>query len=96
MFKIAGITVFLHFSWFFVAIYQITRPNAYHLSDFAVYEYVGLFALVLMHEFGHAPLAGVWAGTRSRSFFGRWAALPSLVRRRVPGRCSGVLPRGHW
>jgi Zn-dependent protease len=54
LFRIAGITVFLHFSWFFVAIYQITRPNAYHLKVFAVYEYLALFALVLMHEFGHA------------------------------------------
>jgi len=55
LFRFAGIEVFLHFSWFIVAIYQLTsRPHGYLMPVFAVYEYLALFLIVLLHEFGHA------------------------------------------
>ncbi|MDQ6765522.1 MAG: M50 family metallopeptidase [Verrucomicrobiota bacterium] len=55
LFRIAGITVFLHFSWFIVGAYEVTTLRGrYHSPVFALYEYLALFALVLMHEFGHA------------------------------------------
>ncbi len=55
LFQIAGITVFLHFSWFIVGAYEVTTMRGRYQSPvFAVYEYLALFALVLMHEFGHA------------------------------------------
>ncbi|MFN2507699.1 MAG: M50 family metallopeptidase [Chthoniobacterales bacterium] len=55
LFRFAGIEVFLHFSWFLVAIYQLTsRPHGYLSPVFAVYEYLALFFIVLLHEFGHA------------------------------------------
>jgi Zn-dependent protease len=55
LFKFSGIQVYLHFSWFIVAAYQLTRRlNNYHAPIFAVYEYLALFAIVLLHEFGHA------------------------------------------
>ncbi|MGZ5022700.1 MAG: site-2 protease family protein [Chthoniobacterales bacterium] len=55
LFRVAGIQVSLHFSWFLVAIYQLTsRNHGYHSPVFAVYEYLGLFLIVLLHEFGHA------------------------------------------
>jgi Zn-dependent protease len=55
LFRFSGIQVYLHFSWFIVAAYQLTqRLNNYHASIFAVYEYLALFAIVLLHEFGHA------------------------------------------
>jgi Zn-dependent protease len=55
LFRIAGITVFLHFSWFIVGAYEVTTMRGRYQSPvFAVYEYLALFALVLMHEFGHA------------------------------------------
>ena len=55
LFRFAGIQVSLHFSWFLVAFYQLTsRPHGYHSPVFAVYEYLGLFCIVLLHEFGHA------------------------------------------
>ena len=55
LFRIAGIDVFLHCSWFIVAAYQLTqRLNNYHAPIFAVYEYLALFGIVLLHEFGHA------------------------------------------
>jgi Zn-dependent protease len=55
LFKFAGIQVYLHFSWFIVAAYQLTgRLHNYQSPIFALSEYVALFAIVLLHEFGHA------------------------------------------
>lgn len=55
LFKFSGIQVYLHFSWFIVAAYQLTqRLDTYQSPIFAVYEYIALFAIVLLHEFGHS------------------------------------------
>jgi Zn-dependent protease len=55
LFKFSGIQVYLHFSWFIVAAYQLTgRLHNYRSPVFAVYEYLALFGIVLLHEFGHA------------------------------------------
>ena len=55
LFKFSGIQVYLHFSWFIIAAYQLTqRLNNYQSPIFALYEYVALFGIVLLHEFGHA------------------------------------------
>src|SRR6202171_4723176 len=55
LFKFSGIQVYLHFSWFIVAAYQLTqRLDNYQSPIFAAYEYVALFGIVLLHEFGHA------------------------------------------
>ncbi len=55
LFRLWGIDVFLHWSWLLVAIYEIqTRQSEYHYKLFNVVEYVTLFGIVLMHEFGHA------------------------------------------
>jgi Zn-dependent protease len=55
LFRIAGIQVFLHWSWFIVAFIQLAyRRNYYSSVAWNVAEYVGLFLIVLLHEFGHA------------------------------------------
>jgi Zn-dependent protease len=55
LFRLAGIDVFLHWSWFFVAAIQIwARPDEYQVPAWKVAEYLTLFAIVLMHEYGHA------------------------------------------
>jgi Zn-dependent protease len=55
LFTAAGIDVFLHFSWFLVAYWQISRRlGTYESPLWAVFEYLALFAIVLVHEFGHA------------------------------------------
>ena len=55
LFQFAGIQVYLHFSWFIVAFYQFTqRLGSYASPLFAAYEYLALFGIVLLHEFGHA------------------------------------------
>jgi Zn-dependent protease len=52
---LAGIDVFLHWSWFLVAYYEIQgRSGLYSSMVWNVVEYLALFAIVLTHEFGHA------------------------------------------
>ncbi|MFO0929304.1 MAG: site-2 protease family protein [Gemmataceae bacterium] len=54
LFQVAGIEVYLHWSWFLVAYWQISlRPDEYGNNAWKVIEYVSLFAIVLAHEFGH-------------------------------------------
>lgn len=53
--RVAGIELYLHWSWFLVAYYGISqRLGTYTLPLWNVLEYLALFALVLLHEFGHA------------------------------------------
>ncbi len=55
LFKVFGIQVYLHWSWFLVAIYEIQlREGRYSSVNWNVLEYVTLFLIVLLHEFGHA------------------------------------------
>src|SRR5450432_3385271 len=56
LFRFAGISVYVHYSWFLVLAYAINNGRQ-NYSSFAwnIAEYpIALFAIVLMHEFGHA------------------------------------------
>ncbi len=55
LFQFAGVNVYLHWLWFVVAFYEInTRGKQYSSLLWCVLEYLALFAIVLVHEFGHA------------------------------------------
>lgn len=55
LFRIAGIDVFLHWSWIIVATFIIgQRAREYSSLTWNVLEYLALFSIVLLHEFGHA------------------------------------------
>lgn len=55
LFKVAGIEVFLHWSWFIVAFYSISRRREeYSFLGWNIAEYLALFVVVLLHEFGHS------------------------------------------
>jgi Zn-dependent protease len=55
LFRFAGVDVYLHWLWFAAALYEInTRTRAYSSPVWNVLEYLALFAIVLLHEFGHA------------------------------------------
>src|ERR1700729_17718 len=55
LFRFAGIDLYLHFSWFLVAVYEIqSRKGNYSSVTWNVLEYLALFLIVLLHEFGHA------------------------------------------
>jgi len=55
LFQLAGINVYLHWSWFLVALIEINaRQRAYSSPVWNALEYLALFAIVTTHEFGHA------------------------------------------
>jgi Zn-dependent protease len=55
LFRVAGIDVLLHWSWFVLAIIEINNRRAHYSSvAWNAAEYVALFVIVLLHEFGHA------------------------------------------
>jgi Zn-dependent protease len=56
LFQFKGIEVFLHWSWFLVAVWEIGSGPAKRYSSlpWSVAEYLALFLIVLLHEFGHA------------------------------------------
>ena len=55
LFRVAGIQVFLHWSWFVVAVLEVQlRTRQYRSIAWNVAEYLALFAIVTLHEFGHA------------------------------------------
>ena len=55
LFQVSGITVFMHWSWLLVAVFEISgRSGAYSSLTWNVLEYVALFGLVTLHEFGHS------------------------------------------
>jgi Zn-dependent protease len=67
LFRFAGIQVYLHFTWFLVAAFQITRSAGLYSSPiWSALEYIGLFVIVLLHEFGHALACRQTGGVADR------------------------------
>ena len=55
LFRFAGIDVFLHWSWFLIAAYEIQGGlRTYSSVAWNIAEYISLFVIVTIHEFGHA------------------------------------------
>jgi Zn-dependent protease len=53
-FTFAGITVYVHWMWFLVAVISFqSRTHAYSSLIWNALEYLSLFLIVLIHEFGH-------------------------------------------
>jgi Zn-dependent protease len=67
LFRFAGIDLFLHWSWFLVAAYEIQdRAGRYSSISWNVLEYLALFAIVMIHEFGHALACRQVGGTSNQ------------------------------
>jgi Zn-dependent protease len=67
LFRVAGIDLFLHWSWFLVAAYEInSRRGDYSSITWNVLEYLSLFFIVMLHEFGHALACRQVGGNANR------------------------------
>ncbi|MFL6597403.1 MAG: site-2 protease family protein [Chthoniobacterales bacterium] len=67
LFRFAGIEVYLHFSWFLVAaIYISGYIRRYESPIWGVLEYLSIFVIVLIHEFGHALACRQVGGVANR------------------------------
>jgi len=55
LFRFAGVDVYLHWWWFLAALYEIEGgTRSYSSVGWNIAEYLALFVIVLMHEYGHA------------------------------------------
>lgn len=67
MFRLAGVDLFLHWSWFVIAAIEIEyRKGMYSSVTWNALEYLALFLIVLMHEFGHALACRQVGGTANQ------------------------------
>jgi Zn-dependent protease len=67
LFRFSGIDVFLHWSWFVVALIEIqARTTSYSSVAWNVLEYLALFLIVTVHEFGHALACRQVGGTANQ------------------------------
>src|SRR3984893_10813366 len=67
LFRAAGIDVFLHWSWFLVAAFEISaRAKSYSSLTFNVLEYLALFLIVMLHEYGHVLACRQVGGTANQ------------------------------
>src|ERR1700738_4353220 len=67
LFRVAGIDLFLHWSWFLVAAFEISdRAKSYSSLTWNVLEYLALFLIVMLHEYGHALACRQVGGTANQ------------------------------
>ena len=97
IFRVAGISVFIHWTWILVAMYQVQARAPLYASPFwNMAEYLSVFAIVLLHEFGHAFACRQVGGKAGASFFGRWEASLSSIRQPGQAPSFGALPPARW
>jgi len=97
LFRLLGVDVFLHLSWFLLPLYAIvfhSRIQGSLASNALVYG--ALFLIVLMHEFGHALACRQVGGRPTKSFCGLWAGWPTCLHLNAPAPCSGALSPAPW
>jgi Zn-dependent protease len=67
LFRFSGVEVYLHFSWFLIAaIYISGYIRRYESPIWGVLEYLSVFVIVLIHEFGHALACRQVGGVANR------------------------------
>jgi len=67
LFRFAGIDLFLHWSWFLVAAFEISnRAKSYSSLAWNALEYLALFLIVMLHEYGHALACRQVGGTANQ------------------------------
>jgi|SRR5215471_6894479 len=67
LFRLWGIDVFLHWSWFLVAMFEIRGGlGTYSSLGWNIAEYLSLFLIVTIHEFGHSLACRQVGGNANR------------------------------
>lgn len=86
LFRFSGIQVYLHWSWAVVAMIVIqSRGDQYDSRIWNAIEYVSLFAIVLMHEFGHALACRSVGGRAERILLWPFGGVAYVDPPRRPG-----------
>ncbi len=86
LFKFRGIHVFLHWSWLLMAFYQISYSRgAYPHIGWDIAQYLTLFGIVTLHEFGHAFAARQVGGTAERILLWPFGGIAYVQTPQRPG-----------
>ena len=95
LFRVWGIDVFLHWSWFIVAYWDLSkRGEAYTSQVWNVAEYLSLFAIVLLHEFGHALACRSVGGVANRIVLWPLGGVAFVAPPPRPGACLWSIAAG--
>ena len=54
LFRLFGINVYLHWTWFILVYIELRRHGWYSSTVWNILELVAIFGIILLHEFGHA------------------------------------------
>jgi hypothetical protein len=92
LFRLFGIQVYLHWSWFLAVYYFIYQAKGYSSSTWSVLECLSLFLIVLMHEFGHSLACRQVGGQANQILL--WP--PMSPRRNDPEPCFGASLPDRW
>jgi len=97
LFRFAGIDIFLHWSWFVVAVIEVqNRSGSYTSITWNVLEYLALFAIVLMHECGHALACRQVGGHADQIVLWPLGGVAYVDPPPGPAQLFGASPQGHW
>src|SRR5579862_4350348 len=67
LFRLAGVDLYLHWSWFLVGAFEINnRAGSYTSITWNILEYLALFLIVILHEYGHALACRQVGGTANQ------------------------------
>lgn len=67
--RVFGITVYIHYLWFVLILFQVVYRRGVGVYDHVIWnvvEVLSLFAIVLLHEFGHALACRSTGGVAER------------------------------
>jgi Zn-dependent protease len=89
LFRWFGINVYLHWLWVFLAYFEVAGRQSVYTSRFwSFVELLAIFAIILMHEFGHALACRQVGGSADRIIL--WP-LGGVALIRTPNRPGAVL-----
>jgi Zn-dependent protease len=93
--NIAGINLYLHWSWFLVAVYEIQgRRGGYSSVAWNIAEYLTLFLIVLTHEFGHALATRSVGGTANQILLWPFGGVAYVSPPQRPGATLWAIAAG--
>jgi len=97
LFRFAGIDVFLHWSWFLVAAFEIKGGMGdYSSLTWNVLEYLSLFLIVMLHEFGHSLACRQVGGQANQIVLWPLGGVAYVNPPQRPGATLGASPLDRW
>ena len=97
LFRFAGIDLFLHWSWFLVAAFEIGgRAKTYSSLTWNVLEYLALFLIVMLHEYGHALACRQVGGTANQIVLWPLGGVAFVNPPPRPGATLWSIAAGLW